>query len=246
MAAMPFMPNFSWLRTFRVLRPLRSLTKFKGLKVLVTSLLMALPALGSVFLLFVFFFALFGILSVQIWAGAQHGRCRNTLYPVMLPDDMVFPPNASYIDTVVNNASLYRCAPDVDMNGTVATSWTTPRHCFWPISTEDVFLCGGGRECESGKTCGSNFDNFGRPRFAYDAANKIDAATYIRDLNWGYTVFDDFPTAILAIFQCITLEGWTGVMYQVKRRELERGGVVEERVRIVCTCMCMYRDEWSG
>ena len=36
--------------------------------------------------------------------------------------------------------------------------------------------------------------------------------------NDGITSFDNFGLAMLTVFQCITLEGWTDVMYLVRRR----------------------------
>lgn len=35
--------------------------------------------------------------------------------------------------------------------------------------------------------------------------------------NYGITNFDNFGLAMLTVFQCITLEGWTGVLYNVRR-----------------------------
>lgn len=40
--------------------------------------------------------------------------------------------------------------------------------------------------------------------------------------NYGITNFDNFGLAMLTVFQCVTLEGWTDVLYNVKfpaRRE---------------------------
>jgi len=33
------------------------------------------------------------------------------------------------------------------------------------------------------------------------------------ELNWGITNFDNIFSAFLTIFQCITMEGWTVIMY---------------------------------
>lgn len=33
--------------------------------------------------------------------------------------------------------------------------------------------------------------------------------------NYGITNFDNFGLAMLTVFQCITLEGWTDVLYNV-------------------------------
>jgi len=35
----------------------------------------------------------------------------------------------------------------------------------------------------------------------------------VEDLNWGITNFDNIGSAFLTIFQCITMEGWTQIMY---------------------------------
>jgi hypothetical protein len=32
-------------------------------------------------------------------------------------------------------------------------------------------------------------------------------------MNWGMTTFDDFPSAVITIFQIVTLEGWSSIMY---------------------------------
>ena len=34
--------------------------------------------------------------------------------------------------------------------------------------------------------------------------------------NWGITNFDNFGLAMLTVFQCVTLEGWTDVLYAVR------------------------------
>jgi voltage-dependent calcium channel L type alpha-1D len=33
---------------------------------------------------------------------------------------------------------------------------------------------------------------------------------------WGITCFDNFGQAMLTVFQCITLEGWTDMLYWVR------------------------------
>ena len=39
--------------------------------------------------------------------------------------------------------------------------------------------------------------------------------TYWVGPNFGITNFDNFGLAMLTVFQCVTLEGWTDVMYNV-------------------------------
>jgi len=38
--------------------------------------------------------------------------------------------------------------------------------------------------------------------------------------NFGITNFDNFGLAMLTVFQCVTLEGWTDVMYDVSNSSL--------------------------
>jgi len=46
--------------------------------------------------------------------------------------------------------------------------------------------------------------------------------------NFGITNFDNFGLAMLTVFQCVTLEGWTDVMYDVSvTRRLGTGPEVQ-------------------
>jgi hypothetical protein len=44
----------------------------------------------------------------------------------------------------------------------------------------------------------------------------MKAATFIEDLNFGYTNFDWFGSALFSVFQAVTLEGWSFLMYQAR------------------------------
>jgi hypothetical protein len=63
------------------------------------------------------------------------------------------------------------------------------------------------------KWCGSDLDNKGNARYADMLVAK--SQIFIEDFNWGFTSFDNVPAAVLTLFQCSTLEGWTDIMYQV-------------------------------
>ncbi|CAN0294379.1 unnamed protein product, partial [Discosporangium mesarthrocarpum] len=53
------------------------------------------------------------------------------------------------------------------------------------------------------KTCGSDFDRLGNPRFIQSAVpygfDRMRSSTYYEDFNWGFTIFDNFPRAILTV-----------------------------------------------
>lgn len=66
------------------------------------------------------------------------------------------------------------------------------------------------RLCPAGSFCNSRY-------VAFDAGYQLDANNLAEDteiyaLNYGITNFDNFFTALLTIFQCITMEGWTKIM----------------------------------
>lgn len=129
---------------------------------------------------------------------------------------------------------------DDESSWTQSTSpWSTPQQCYWPLDTEDTRLCAfdsspADHKCEHDplymnetdfRWCGSDYDALGNRRFAggviggveWGAADLAANATFVEDLAWGYTTFDNIFMAFLTIFQSITLEGWSDVLYQVRR-----------------------------
>ncbi len=48
------------------------------------TLLKSLPGLANVVVLLCFVFTIFGILSLKVWGGLLHSRCRMTPFPVKL------------------------------------------------------------------------------------------------------------------------------------------------------------------
>ena len=82
----------------------------------------------------------------------------------------------------------------------------------WVAIEGDTRLCGE-RSCPEG-TCGSLIE-------AHDKHHNITVGDLYRDsdikeLNYGLTNFDNIFNAFLTIFQCITLEGWTEIMYMMQ------------------------------
>ena len=50
-----------------------------------------------------------------------------------------------------------------------------------------------------------------------------DCRTYWEGPNYGITSFDNIVYAMLTVFQCITMEGWTNIMYYVRHLSLSNG-----------------------
>ena len=110
--------------------------------------------------------------------------------------------------------------------------WYTPRNCVWPIVPELTRGCNAyGIEPHSGKSfafwqavyrcpnttmgrtyCGSNFDDVGNARFV--DRTHMKSSIWNEDTNWGFTSFDNILLGFITTFQCITLEGWSDVMWR--------------------------------
>jgi len=62
-------------------------------------------------------------------------------------------------------------------------------------------------------TCGSNFDYWGNERWSDEVIQ--EAGHYQEGLAFGYIRFNWIMPACMTIFQAITEEGWTDIMYQI-------------------------------
>lgn len=223
-----------------MLRPLRSVSKLPGLRKIIGALLESSKDLANVMFLLTFLLICFSITGMMFWNGLLHSRCRLTNYPVVesATCSSAFKPCwDEYIQNVTMDPESYKCLPDEndDPSWTQSSSpWFTkgPQDCIWPIDNSDERVCSlsgkGGHKCSplygstSGavnRTCGSNFDRFGNPRFINTIEPygypRMKSGNFIEGLNWGFTNYDSFPSAFLTTFQAITLEGWTDVMYQI-------------------------------
>jgi hypothetical protein len=197
--------NLSFLRVFRVLRPLRSLTVLPEMRVLVNTVLQSIPRLIDVMNMALFLFLIFGIMGINFWGGVMFRQCRATPNPVLM-----------------TNSSIMEGAP----------CWS------WPVAQGSLGdgdrLCGGRYMCHDTEyqRCGSIYtedpDAGFRPSF--DGSDDMRGYPWCLDegviyageyakidaYNFRITHFDHLPAALLVIFQCTTLEGWTDIMYMIE------------------------------
>jgi hypothetical protein len=97
----------------------------------------------------------------------------------------------------------YRCW-STNEQGVVDFTTSTP--------ADKIGLCTvGGSQCHSGYKCASLLKHL----IETNAPSLAEGYQYseVRELNWGITNFDNIGSAFLTIFQCITMEGWTEIMY---------------------------------
>ncbi|KOB68651.1 Uncharacterized protein OBRU01_18017, partial [Operophtera brumata] len=58
--------------------------------------------------------------------------------------------------------------------------------------------------------------------------------------NYGITNFDNIGYAMLTVFQCITLEGWTDIMYSVSIMDFDNIGYA-----MLTVFQCITREGWT-
>ena len=184
----------SAVRSIRVLRPLRAINRVPSIRILVQLLLDTLPMLGNVLAICFFIFAIFGIISVQLWQGLLRSRC--------FPDQL----NQTIINEY-NLSSFYR--PSFDKPDYV---------CSLPDNN-------GLSKCDKSQFEHQDFEN-PKSNHSFDSLPKNTSSywyqyyTTCRDsgenIYWGSISFDNIGIATVAIFQIITLEGWTDIMYKIQ------------------------------
>ena len=228
--------NLGVLRAFRVLRPLRSISRLPGLRRVIQSLIASIPQLIDLVFLVVFALLIFSILGMQLFSGKMHNRCRVTEFPVKLDPTCVSVADDCWSDfiqkvTDVSTREDWICedssgnkinTPDKDIKDKSGSPWATPRDCIWPMSEDDTALCSpdsnlGKHSCVASEYCGSNFDPYGNPRFIDTLVPygypRMKSGTWSEDYNWGVTQFDNIGQSFVTIFQAVSEEGWTDIMY---------------------------------
>ena len=186
---LPGMGNFSGIRTVRILRPLRTITAVRGMRQLVVTLLRSLPMLFDVLILVFFAFFIFGIVGLQLFMSKTSQRCAILANPVSGCASCGLQEIAGYTGC--------------------AASCALPAAPVWEFQGGED-----GDELCSGPSLGS-YPNHGDG----GEGNSCPPGQYCvtqrkQDLpNFGYSNFDNIAWTWLTIFQCISMEGWTNIMY---------------------------------
>uniref|UniRef100_A0A7S2F8U8 Calmodulin n=1 Tax=Florenciella parvula TaxID=236787 RepID=A0A7S2F8U8_9STRA len=141
-----------------------------------------------------------------------------------------------YLTKIVTNYTNYKCIDDWTADGSTKEDsiWYNSNHdCFWPANLEEGRVCspkgddGGGMfTCQEAETqigwmnntwCGSDYDSWGNPRFLDSDAPygmpRNQGPMFSGDFNFGFTTFDNILASFTTIFQSVSMEGWTDVMY---------------------------------
>ncbi|XP_035253616.1 sodium channel protein type 4 subunit alpha A isoform X1 [Anguilla anguilla] len=174
--------NVSALRTFRVLRALKTITVIPGLKTIVGALIQSVKKMVNVMILTVFALAVFALIGLQLFMGNLRHKCiRWPLVNDTLVND--FNSTMSINDTMAFNITA-------STNSTFDfKAYINNEENFYYNGGLDPLLCGNGSDagkCPEGYTC-------------------MKAG---RNPNYGYTSYDSFGWAFLALFRLMTQDYW--------------------------------------
>ncbi|XP_048373453.1 sodium channel protein type 4 subunit alpha [Sphaerodactylus townsendi] len=185
--------NISALRTFRVLRALKTITVIPGLKTIVGALIQSVKKLADVMILTVFCLAVFALIGLQLFMGNLRQKCvrwpppiNGTLEGETLGLDSD-PFGNGTLGTLANATLLG--------NGTANYTFDWDEYindegnAAWRPGTRDTVLFGNSSsagKCPEGFKC-------------------MKAG---RNPNYGYTSYDTFSWAFLALFRLMTQDYW--------------------------------------
>ncbi|KAL0984438.1 hypothetical protein UPYG_G00141510 [Umbra pygmaea] len=174
--------NVSALRTFRVLRALKTITVIPGLKTIVGALVQSVKKMGDVMILTVFALAVFALIGLQLFMGNLRNKCIR--WPIL--NSTVFDYNST---SFLNNTMGF----DETLNFTMPLDFheyiNNEENQYFLEGSLDALLCGNSSDagkCPEGYTC-------------------IKGG---RNPNYGYTSYDSFGWAFLALFRLMTQDYW--------------------------------------
>lgn len=188
--------SVSVFRVFRVLRALKIITVIPGLKTVVGTLIMSVKKLADVMILTVFCLAVFAMIGLQMFMGTLKQKCVRW-----------HPGEWNFSSTDMDNIPMANGFNDVmDYNGTNTgnSTWDfkayindNANHYFLP-GMLDAVLCGNSSDagkCPEGYMC-------------------MKAG---RNPNYGYTSYDSFGWAYLALIRLMTQDFWENLLHLTLR-----------------------------
>uniref|UniRef100_A0A3Q4HJJ2 Sodium channel protein n=1 Tax=Neolamprologus brichardi TaxID=32507 RepID=A0A3Q4HJJ2_NEOBR len=177
--------NVSALRTFRVLRALKTISVIPGLKTIVGALIQSVKKLSDVMILTVFCLSVFALIGLQLFMGNLRHKC--VFWPINT--------NESYL---ANGSKGFDWDEYITNDSNEMTQFGSFSLLpFSPLSANFYFLPG---QLDA-LLCGNSSDS-GRCPEGYTCMKAG------RNPNYGYTSFDSFGWAFLALFRLMTQDFW--------------------------------------
>ncbi|XP_062421539.1 voltage-dependent T-type calcium channel subunit alpha-1H-like [Pungitius pungitius] len=182
----------------QVLGPFRLISRVASMHDIVSVLLVIFPMLANVLFLYMFVMHIFGVIGVQLWAGRLHNRCFLGEDPAAMYNVSLSP----YYVTKYGELQPFLCSPE-DMSGL---------HCAEvPPFRENEQVC------SVAPAASSVFGLTGAGTNACVNWNVLYNVCLAgaQNPNDGATNFDNIGYAWISIFQVVTLEGWSNIMFYV-------------------------------
>ncbi|XP_010115173.1 PREDICTED: sodium channel protein type 4 subunit alpha [Chlamydotis macqueenii] len=183
--------NISALRTFRVLRALKTITVIPGLKTIVGALIQSVKKLSDVMILTVFCLSVFALIGLQLFMGNLRQKC--VRWPPL--NDTLLGDLGLGNDTLANGTLYGNFTDDIASNFTSNSTFDFEAYIndeanfYFLEGALDALLCGNSSDagkCPEGYQC-------------------MKAG---RNPNYGYTSYDTFSWAFLALFRLMTQDFW--------------------------------------
>nr|XP_033774494.1 sodium channel protein type 4 subunit alpha isoform X2 [Geotrypetes seraphini] len=181
--------NVSALRTFRVLRALKTITVIPGLKTIVGALIQSVKKLADVMILTIFCLAVFALIGLQLFMGNLRNKCVRWPPPnsTLLEDMLVFDGDMMANFTEYGDSS----------NTTGYSNYTFDKTAYLNDKANYYFLAGS----NDALLCGNSSD-------AGKCPEGFECLKAGRNPNYGYTSYDSFNWAFLALFRLMTQDFW--------------------------------------
>ncbi|XP_034049280.1 sodium channel protein type 4 subunit alpha A [Thalassophryne amazonica] len=184
--------NVSALRTFRVLRALKTITVIPGLKTIVGALIQSVKKMVDVMILTVFALAVFALVGLQLFMGNLRQKCVRWPIPTNDTASDVFNATSIFNNTFGVNDTFHNST--FNFMEYVENS----DNQYFLAGSPDALLCGNSSDagkCPEGYMC-------------------MKAG---RNPNFGYTSFDSFGWAFLAVFRLMTQDYWENLFQLILR-----------------------------
>ncbi|XP_064030740.1 sodium channel protein type 4 subunit alpha isoform X2 [Pogoniulus pusillus] len=206
--------NISALRTFRVLRALKTITVIPGLKTIVGALIQSVKKLSDVMILTVFCLSVFALIGLQLFMGNLRQKCVRwpPFNDSLLGLDNSSWPNTTFLLGLGNgswpNATSYGSFAGgsganftEDVAGNFTSNFTSNSTFDFEAYINDeanfYFLDG----ALDALLCGNSSD-------AGKCPEGFQCMKAGRNPNYGYTSYDTFSWAFLALFRLMTQDFW--------------------------------------
>ncbi|CAB1425268.1 unnamed protein product [Pleuronectes platessa] len=179
--------NVSALRTFRVLRALKTITVIPGLKTIVGALIQSVKKLADVMILTVFCLSVFALIGLQLFMGNLRQKCV-LIPPLLRSNSSDVDPKTFYLGNIT--LSNQTCGNDTGTSNFDFYEYiNNPENHYFLPGNMDALLCGNSSDagvCPEGFMCLKTG----------------------RNPNYGYTSYDSFGWAFLALFRLMTQDFW--------------------------------------